>query len=160
MADPRFELAMELFQRAYDMQMSGELDVAVGLYQRSIETFPTAEAYTFLGWTYRHQGRIDEAIEECKNAILIDPTLGNPYNDIGAYLIDKGQYDAAIPWLEKASASKRYASYHYPWYNLARAYTGKELYTQAQQCLEKALQIEPSFQVARDEAARLRRLVQ
>ena len=30
------------------------------------------------------------------------PTFGNPYNDIGAYLIAKGELDEAIEWLEKA----------------------------------------------------------
>ena len=50
--------------------------------------YPTAEAYTFLGWTYHFQGRIEDAIAECKRAIEVDPEFGNPYNDIGAYLIE------------------------------------------------------------------------
>ncbi|HBY58261.1 MAG TPA: hypothetical protein DEH78_00460, partial [Solibacterales bacterium] len=116
--DPRVALAIELFQKAYQLQMQGELDLAVDLYRRSIEVHPTAEAYTFLGWTYRFQGKIDEAIQECKKAIDVDPSFGNPYNDIGAYLIEKGKHDDAIPWLEKAAKSGRYESYHFPWYNL------------------------------------------
>lgn len=100
MTDPRVELAIRLFQDAYQMQMQGELDVAMDLYKKSIHLHPTAEAYTFLGWAYRFQGRLDDAILECKHAIELDPTFGNPYNDIGAYLIEKGQVDDAIPWLE------------------------------------------------------------
>ncbi|NIO09761.1 MAG: tetratricopeptide repeat protein, partial [Deltaproteobacteria bacterium] len=46
--------------------------------------FPTAEAYTFLGWTYSFMGQLNEAIEECQRAITLDPDFGNPYNDIGA----------------------------------------------------------------------------
>ena len=38
-------------------------------------------------------GKLDEAIEECYKAIDRDPDFGNPYNDIGAYLIEKGQLD-------------------------------------------------------------------
>jgi hypothetical protein len=38
---------------------------AVELYRRSIETYPTAEAHTFLGWVYSFDGRYTEAIDEC-----------------------------------------------------------------------------------------------
>ncbi|MCU0228257.1 MAG: tetratricopeptide repeat protein, partial [Bryobacterales bacterium] len=76
--------------------MNGRLEDAILLYRESISTLPTAEACTFLGWVYRFQGKLQEAIEECKNAILIDPTLGNPYNDIGAYLIELGRHEEAI----------------------------------------------------------------
>lgn len=90
MADALLELAKELWAKAYEQQMQGDLELAVQLYKRSIEMHPTAEAYTFLGWTYHFQGKIDEAIAECKKAIALDPSFGNPYNDIGAYLIEQG----------------------------------------------------------------------
>jgi len=152
--DPRVELALELFQKAYMLQMQGELDLAEALYKRSIELHPTAEAYTYLGWTYKFQGKLEEAITECKNAILIDPGFGNPYNDIGAYLIEQGKLDDAIPWLEKATQSVRYASFHFPWYNLGRVYLGKDLLNRARVCFEKALEIEPRYEPA-GEALRL-----
>lgn len=160
MSDSREHLAKQLFQEAYEHQMSGDLDLAASLYRNSIELFPTAEAYTFLGWTYRYQGRIDDAIEECKNAILIDPTFGNPYNDIGAYLIDKGMYDEAIPWLEKALASSRYESFHFPWYNMGRAYAEKELYNKARDCFRRALEIDPHYSIAREAFEAVTRLLQ
>jgi len=147
---PRAELALELFQKAYAMQMQGDLDLAESLYKRSIELHPTAEAYTFLGWTYKFQGKLDEAINECKNAILIDPGFGNPYNDIGAYLIELNRPDEAIPWLEKATQSVRYASYHYPWFNLGRIYLAKDLLNRARECFEKSLSIEPNYDAARN----------
>jgi Tfp pilus assembly protein PilF len=160
MEDSRHELAMDLFQQAYVLQMQGELETAVELYRKSIELYPTAEAYTFLGWTYSFQGRIDEAIEQCKNAILIDPTFGNPYNDIGAYLIGQGKFDEAIPWLEKATISKRYEAYHYPWYNLGRIYAAKEMFNRARECFEKSLTLEPRYKLAADALKQLRYLVQ
>ncbi|MFB3127816.1 MAG: tetratricopeptide repeat protein, partial [Candidatus Acidiferrales bacterium] len=102
------ERAQELFQQAYQHQAKGELDRAVALYKESIVVFPTAEGYTFLGWTYSFMGRYDEAIAECRHAIEVDPDFGNPYNDIGTYLIQKRQLDEAIPWLEKATRARRY----------------------------------------------------
>jgi len=123
--------AIELFQRAYAHQMRGELDEAVALYTRSIETYPTAEGYTFRGWTYSFQGRTDDAIAECMKAIEVDPTFGNPYNDIGAYLIEQNRLDEAIPWLERALVAPRYESYCFPHVNLGRVYEMKKLFARA-----------------------------
>lgn len=160
MTDIRHELAMDLFQKAYKLQTQGDLDLAVELYRQSIKTFPTAEAYTFLGWTYRFQGKLNQAIAECKNAIAIDPSFGNPYNDIGAYLMELDKAEEAIPWLEKATRSARYEAYHYPWYNLGRAYLSLELYTKARECFERSLQIEPTYPLAKEGLRRVRYLVQ
>ena len=55
--------AIELWREAYRRQMSGDLDGAIEIYRRSIATCPTAEAHTFLGWTYSFQGRLDEAVD-------------------------------------------------------------------------------------------------
>ncbi len=153
-------MAHQLLKNAYQMQMQGELDLAVTLYKRSIELHPTAEAHTFLGWTYHFQGKLDDAIRECKKAISVDPTFGNPYNDIGAYLIELGHFDEAISWLEKAIASQRYESYHFPWYNLGRVYMAKDWYKKARECFEKSLEIEPGYSLSTDALKRLRLLLQ
>jgi len=87
------KLAIDYFQKAYREQMRGALDQAVVLYTKSIELHPTAEAYTFRGWTYSFMGKYEEAIGECHKAIEVDPEFGNPYNDIGAYLIELGRLD-------------------------------------------------------------------
>ncbi len=109
-------------ERAYRHQTDGELADAILLYKRSITVFPTAEAYTFLGWTYSMIGLYDEAIAMCKKAIDIDPAYGNPYNDIGAYLIELGRWEDAIPWLEEATTAPRYNSPEYAYMNLGRVY--------------------------------------
>ncbi|MDB5107537.1 MAG: hypothetical protein JWM69_478, partial [Candidatus Binatus sp.] len=83
--------ALELWNEALRHHMNNELDPAVELYTKSIAVFPTAEAYTFRGWAYEAMGRVDDAIAECRRAIEVDPTFGNPYNDIGAYLLAKGE---------------------------------------------------------------------
>src|SRR5438477_10764792 len=107
--------------------MQGDLDLAVQLYKRSIEMHPTAEAYTFLGWTYHFQGKIDEAIAERKKAIALDPSYGNPYNDIGAYLIEQRRPVDALPGLARAISSTRYAAYHYAWSHLRRLHVPKDV---------------------------------
>lgn len=150
------EGAEELFGRAWEHHRKGDLDRAIELYKESIEVCPTAEAHTFLGWAYSHQGDIDRAIEECHKAIETDPEFGNPYNDIGAYYIQKGMYDEAVPWLKKAMQAVRYESYHYPHMNLGRVYLHKKKYLQAMREFRKALEIEPDYQIARVQLAKLR----
>jgi Tfp pilus assembly protein PilF len=150
--DPgRLELAEFYFKEGYRLQKNGDLQGAIAAYKRSIELYPTAEAHTFLGWAYSFHGQIDEAIEECVAAIRIDPEFGNPYNDIGVYLIEKGEYDEAISWLEKAMVAKRYEPRHYPYMNMGRVLVRKGRYEEAVRELKKALDIEPNYTVARVE---------
>lgn len=152
MPDPgRLELAEFYFKEGYRLQVSGDLDGAIEAYKRSIECYPTAEAHTFLGWAYSFQGQIDEAIRECETAIRIDPDFGNPYNDIGVYLIEKGEYDEAIPWLERAMAAKRYEPRYYPHMNMGRVLVRKGRYHEAIGELKKALELEPNYAAARIE---------
>ncbi|GIW42206.1 MAG: hypothetical protein KatS3mg076_2783 [Candidatus Binatia bacterium] len=149
--------AIALLEQAYRAQMEGQLDDAIRLYKASIAYHPTAEAHTFLGWTYSFQDRIEEAIEECKKAIEIDPDFGNPYNDIGSYLIRLGKLDEAIPWLERAIEAPRYEPRHYPHCNLGRIYFAKGMLQRAIEEFEKALAIEPNYPFARAALEALRR---
>jgi tetratricopeptide (TPR) repeat protein len=160
MADGRRELALDLYQKAHKLQRQGDADLAVDLCRRSLQIYPTPEAHTLLGWAYHAQGRLDDAIAECKKAVALDPDYGNPYNDIGAYLIEKGDHDGAIEWLDQATRSRRYQSYHHPWYNLGRAYAAKELFNKASQCFEHALEIEPDYTEAESALRRVKLLVQ
>jgi len=150
------ELAIQFLNDAYKHQMNGELEEAVELYKKSIEAFPTAEAYTFLGWTYSFMGRVDDAIAECYKAIEVDPTFGNPYNDIGAYLLQKGEIDEAIPWLERALKAPRYQSYCFPHMNLGRAYESRREWLRAREEYRKALAENPEYKDAARGLARIR----
>src|ERR1700676_5290756 len=151
--------AWELLQDAYQAQMEGDYERAVGLYKASLELHPTAEAHPFLGWAYHFQGKLDQAIAECKRAIEVDPEFGNPYNDIGAYLIELGRFEEAIPWLERAIAAKRYDPRHFPYFNLGRAYLAKGLINRAREQFLQALAIEPRYTLARRALETLRRVV-
>jgi Tfp pilus assembly protein PilF len=154
--ETRQERAIRLFKQAYEHQMKKELDEAAELYKQSIDAYPTAEAHTFLGWTYSWMGRIDDAIEECHKAIAVDPTFGNPYNDIGSYLMIQGKVDDAIPWLERALQAPRYESYCYPHMNLGRAYEQKRDWLRAKDEYRKALSENKDYTPAAQGLARIR----
>ena len=148
-------VAWNLFQQAYEAQMKGRLEEAVQLYKQSLEAFPTAEAYTFLGWTYSFMGQLNEAIEECQRAITLDPDFGNPYNDIGAYLIELNQLDEAIPWFEKAMEAKRYESPAFPHMNLGRVYERKGQWDEAIESYKQAVTPNPDYTQAKKAMMRL-----
>jgi tetratricopeptide (TPR) repeat protein len=137
--------ALQWWQRGQQAQGRGDLDEAIELYSRSLEIFPTAEAYTFRGWAYSFQERLNEAIAECHKAIETDPDFGNPYNDIGAYLIQQGDYFNAIPWLNKALTAKRYEARHYPWFNLGQIYEAQQQQIVAMNCYRKAFALNSSY---------------
>jgi tetratricopeptide (TPR) repeat protein len=141
--------AERAFAEAFRLQSEGKFADAEQRYRRSIALYASAEAHTFLGWTLSFLGRLEEAIAECKQAIGIDPDFGNPYNDIGAYLIQQGRAEDAIPWLERAKVAKRYDCYHYPHYNLGRVYELLGRYADAlreyRQALERAREREMDY---------------
>jgi len=126
-----------------NFQMAGDLDESIRLYRESIAVCPTADAHTYLGWAYSFQGRIDDAIAECEIAIKLDPEFGNPYNDIGVYLMQQERLDEAIPWLERAKTAKRYEPRHFPYLNLGRVYVTKGMINKALEEFRGVLRINP-----------------
>lgn len=114
--------ARELVAHGNKCAADGLFDEANIAYQQSIDIWPTAEGLTYLGWMKGLQNNFEAAIELCKQAIALDPEFGNPYNDIGAYLIGLNQFDSAIAWLEKAKLASRYDARHFPYLNLGRLY--------------------------------------
>jgi hypothetical protein len=95
----------DLFQHGrYEAQMRGVLRPRrpSGLYEESLAARPTAEAHTFLGWDLvvpgrpRPRDRVLQARDRLRSRLS-----GTPYNDIGAYLIERGALDDAIPWLQR-----------------------------------------------------------
>ncbi|MBK8987204.1 MAG: tetratricopeptide repeat protein [Chloroflexi bacterium] len=142
------EQAMVLFDRAYRHHRNGELGDAIELYRRSIAMHPTAEAHTYLGWAYSVFGRYDEAIAECHKAIQLNPNWGNPYNDIGAYLIEMERWEEAVPWLEKAIHVTQYDLTHYAYMNLGRVYEYRGDGRTALACYRAALELSPLYLAA------------
>ncbi len=137
------ERALELIEKAMKHQMAQEFDDAIRLYKESIALYPTADAHTYLGWAYSFVGRLNEAIAQCEIAIQLDPEFGNPYNDIGVYLMQQQRFDDAIPWLEQAKSATRYEPRHFPFINLGRIYLTKGMIQKALEEFGGALKINP-----------------
>jgi len=148
-------MAQDYFELAYDLQMQNDLERALYYYKRSIACMPSPEAYTFMAWTESLRGRFEIAIDLCKKAILLDSDFGNPWNDIGAYLLALERARDSIPFLEQALRSPRYLTYHYAHYNLGRAYEKLTIWEKARDKYRDALTLEPSYQLAQQALDRL-----
>ena len=135
--------ALKLMGQASKAHLDGDINRASELYKESIAFCPTADAHTYLGWMYNFQDRLEEAIEECHQAIEIDPDFGNPYNDIGSYLMQLKEFDEAVIWLEKAKSAPRYEARHHPYLNLAHRYIARGEYGKAIGELYGAIQRAP-----------------
>jgi tetratricopeptide (TPR) repeat protein len=148
--------ATELWREGYRYQTGGEVDRAIELYRQSIEVYPTAEAHTFLGWAMSFQGHLEEATQECLRAIEIDAEFGNPYNDIGVYLMQQDKLDESISWLEKAKQAKRYEPRQFPFLNLGRIYIRQGRWWEALREFEEAVRLAPRDRRAAQTLHRLR----
>ena len=149
------ESAEQLYKAGHMMSVLGRYHEGIRLLERSLKVQPTAEAYTYLGWTYSQLNNHPRAIEYAKEAIRLDPEYGNPYNDMGVYLMAQGKEDEAIPYLEKAMRAKRYCCYQDPHYNMGKIYLKKEMYEKARREFQKALAIDPNYTPAAEALERL-----
>jgi len=140
--------ALEICNQAYRLHRDGRIAEAIELYRESITLHPTPEAHTFLGWAYSSLGRYRTAIAECLRAIKLDPHYGNPYNDIGVYLMELRRFDEAEYWFHRALAAPRYATPHYAHYNLGRLYERQGDWIRAIGEYYTALMMEPSYHPA------------
>lgn len=150
-----WQQALEYFHRALALQKRGDLGSALRDYRNSIALFPTPEAHTFLGWCYARLHLIDQAIAECHKAIALDADYGNPYNDIGAYLIDQGHLSESALWLERAKAARRYTTPEFPRFNLGRIHEKRRNLWLALDAYEDALALKPGYREARQARERV-----
>jgi tetratricopeptide (TPR) repeat protein len=148
--------ALAICEEAQELHLKGMTAKAIPVYAKSIRLCPTAEAHAFLGWAYSAHHRYDLAIRECLQAIEIDPDYGNPYNDIGSYLVSQGKLDESIEWFERAKSATRYASKYFPYMNLGRVCAAKGWKMRAVREFERALELNPNEESCRESLRRLR----
>ena len=146
--NPAKREAVALFNEAYEAQMAKDYKSAIRLYKQSIEVFPTAEAYTFLGWTYSFERNYDLAITQCLAAIDVDADFGNPYNDIGSYLMAKGNLYDCVRWFKLAMQAVRYEARAFPHFNLANVYEKRGKLLEAAKHYGLALDEQPGYMQA------------
>jgi Tfp pilus assembly protein PilF len=150
MADDRANLveisgyrARALIDAGLDEVYAGNFEAALVRFRESVIAKDSAEAHTYCGWMLNSLGDSDKAIEECQKAIDIDPDFGNPYNDIGSYLLQKGRLNDAVRWFYKALDAPNYDTRQWPHVNLGKLYLAKRLFKKALYHFHQALELDP-----------------
>ena len=92
-------------------------------------------------------GRTEEAAADFNAAIALDPSLGDPYVNLGAMLIKKGQHEEALTHINKG-IDLGMAFAHIGYYDRAVAEQMLGRFKEAYYDYKKALELEPNFKMA------------
>jgi len=149
--------ALQICAEAELLHAQGKTAHAIPIYAKSLRVQPTAEAHCLLGWAYSAHKRYDLAIRECLKSIAIDSDFGNPYNDIGSYLVSQGKHEEAIVWFERAKRARNCDSKHFPYMNLGRLYASRGWLLRAFREFEKALTLRPGEKSCLEALAQIKR---
>ena len=94
-----------------------------------------------LGRLYLQSNRLDAALEQFREALKIDPTMGDAYNNIGKILERKGEDDEALKQYLQAVKYKPYLAA--PYFNIGALYARRRRYPEALQEYQKAIVRDP-----------------
>ena len=98
------ETAMSYFNKAHELQQSGQLDQAIVYYQQAIESDANCcQAYHKLGDIFQGQEKLDEAIAYYRKAIEIEPQLYWSHINLGAALGKLRCWDEATDCYQAAT---------------------------------------------------------
>ena len=102
-----------------------------------------------IGLAYTQKENYDLAVQSFQKAIELKPDYAVAKNNLGSVYLTLKQWDKAIPVLEEVTGNILYATPHFPLANLGWAYYNKKEYKKAETCLNKALEIQPAFSIAK-----------
>ena len=74
-------------------------------------------------------------------------------------MIEKGQLEEAISWLEKATRAPRYQARCFPYFNLGRVYEHKRQFLLALENYQKARREQPGYTAALQAVRRLQAMM-
>jgi len=94
-------------------------------------------------------GRTEKAAADFNMAIQLDPTLGDPYVNLGAMMIKKGQYEESLVQINKG-LDLGMAFPHIGYYDRAVAQQMLGRYKEAYYDYKKVLELEPRFAMAEE----------
>jgi len=82
--------------------MSGKADKAIAEFQQLIKVDPSARSYAFMGLTYRHLGRFDEAQKYFDDGLKLDPRNASCLFNLGYIAGRQGNQAKAEEYFQRA----------------------------------------------------------
>jgi tetratricopeptide (TPR) repeat protein len=135
---------------------SGDYVLAEELFRKVLKYHPeNARAHQHLGDLLLNLGREDEAPEELKMAVDLDPTMSKAWYLLGKSLLRKRKYVEAGNALEESVRLKSgFAPAHE---ELGRAFEGQGKLIDASRCYTRALELDPECRYASERIVELSR---
>ena len=155
--DPKFADAFVDLGRAYLEQ--GDLPRAEQAVKAALANtlYLTPHlAHFTLGTIYQRQGRLEEAADQFRRAVDVDPELANAHNSLGMIYLAQNKLDQAIASFQTASRLRPNVAETHG--NLGIAYFRAGRKAEAKAALDKALQLQPTGPAADGLRDYLRRL--
>ncbi|MGB8316616.1 MAG: tetratricopeptide repeat protein, partial [Ignavibacteriaceae bacterium] len=131
----------------YAVNVEGNWEEGIKYTKLRSELYPDDPApHNNLGWYYQNTGRYNEAVEEYKTALKIDPHLILTYGGvIWTYLEKLGMIDSAFVWTKKMLNYDDTNAWGY--FYLGSVYTAMDSLASAEHAYQKAVDIYPNFTV-------------
>ena len=127
---------------ALRLHLAGNTAAAEAAYRQLISEQSTdAAARHYLGFLLQQNGRLEEALEQLKQALALDDTHAEWFFNLGIVAARLVQHDAAIDAFCRALALDP-APYFY-WTNLGSSFVANAEWQRAEQCFLRATQIDP-----------------
>ena len=104
--------------------------------------YQKSEVYELLGWCYKKQGQIEDAVGAFENAIAIEPPREANYLSLGTIFLEQRQYRAARAVAEDLVAKRPDSSNGYLLKGMAQLQLGE--FTDAVESYGRAVQLDPS----------------
>ncbi len=169
MNDNNIQPAFVEFQKAIELNPNDKDSLnAIGLiyllkledYAKAVEYFERAinvdrsysEAFNNLGYAFEKMERFDDAVTAYKSAISnpLYRSAEKAFNNLGRVYYRMKRYNDAINAYKEAS--RRFSSFHLPYYGLALCYNATGRYGDAAHSLNKAIELDPAYNGDRDKA--------
>jgi len=145
--DPNYYAAYVEMGVMYDQKGDS---LSLEYYNSALEIFPESiEAWYNKGMYYQNRGEVDNALSCYYKLNKIDPTWADPYYNLGyIHLIMTNELDSAIYYFEKSTTLDPlfYQAYN----NLGLAHEKSGDNQKARKYYLKAIDINPDFQLAKD----------
>ncbi len=140
--------ASQTLRDAIAAREAGEIDRALTLAKASLLERATGEAHAIIGWGLAMRGDLESAIKECERGLASDPDCALALSDFAHYLVERGEFESATSFIERAFESGASGSrLHYDW---GRVSAHRGLLKRAAKAYRDALSVDPSFQPAAD----------
>lgn len=117
--------ALAILERGHSKARKKEINSAIRHYETSISLFPTSDAFSYLGLMLVQNSKLTQALDMYHQAIEVDNTFGNPYNDIGVILMNMNRTNDSLEWFERAKWRPRSDARQHPYANLGKIFMSR-----------------------------------